>query len=449
MVVTTEIVTGRMLGRLARVSLATAATVLLLAGPAIAATMSFSASFSSGSLGDGTTMTGVFTIGGTEFAGGPEPLSNVSVHLPAGVGGSRSGFASCEESTLRLTGPTGCAPGSLGGPPGNATMQITFGTERVAERGTVQTYFGPGEAVYFYVVGTSPVSIEVILTATYTTDTAPYGRLLNVTVPPIETVPGAPHASFTSLTLGFGASRIERSSEVQRLTIPAECPSPGFGWLASTGFDNGATAQANYVSPCPSGRPTSPLLGEREAVRVAAGEVTVRAKGSTSFQPLTSAGTIPDGSEVDTTNGRAVIAVATKISGQTESAEIYGGRLLAHQDPRLAETTLALSLPLTGCPRAVARGASRAAQATVSRHRPRPRSRHLWVSESGGNWSTSGRYVSTSVEGTKWLTQDECGRSLVRVASGKVKVRDLIRKRTRIVSGGQTDVVRRQRAKRR
>ncbi len=140
--------------------------------------------------------------------------------------------------------------------------------------------------------------------------------------------------------------------------------------------------------------------------------------------------------------GHVLITVATPPTpGQTQSAEVYGGRFLIQQDHTPpGETHLVLSLPLTGCPQvALPRGS--AATASRSKHHSGPKSRHLWVSEHGGSWGTNGRYVSTSVEGTRWFTLDERERSQVKVEAGKVKVHDLVRNRTKVLSAGQRYVV--------
>jgi hypothetical protein len=424
---------------------AIATTVVVASSAAGSESVALKAGFSAGSLGDGATATEGFTFAGNEYFGRTEPLSSLAVHLPGGIGGSSSGFATCEVSTLQITGPTGCAPGSSAGPEGALTGEVSFGTEIVPEQVKVLAFFGAGETVNLYAQGSSPVSLEFVMTASYAPDAAPYGRVLSITVPPVETVPGAPRMTITSLTLALGSSRKERGSESHSLTIPTECPVGGFDWLATAGFENATGAQATYRSSCPTGRPTSPLLGQREAIAVVSGDVTVRAKGSSSFVPLAAAGTIPDGSEIDTTDGRAVIAAATTTSGQSQSAEVYGGRSLVHQDRALGQTDLALSLPLSGCP---AKSGHRGAAASTTRHRSRPRTRHLWVSEGGGNWSTTGRYVSTSVEGTSWLTHDQCTNSRVTVASGKVKVDDLILNRSRTLSAGETYTARRRHSKR-
>ncbi len=166
----------------------------------------------------------------------------------------------------------------------------------------------------------------------------------------------------------------------------------------------------------------------------------MKPKGSPKFVLLSAPETIPNGSEVDVTSGRAVITVAMLVPGQTQSAEVYGGRFLIRQSSRPpGETVLELTLPLTGCPRlSLAHGT--AAGDARSKHRPGPTARHLWVSEKGGRWGTRGRYVSTTVEGTYWLTLDECSRSRVTVLAGKVNVRNLVRNRTRTLTAGKSYV---------
>ncbi len=74
---------------------------------------------------------------------------------------------------------------------------------------------------------------------------------------------------------------------------------------------------------------------------------------------------------------------------------------------------------------------------TASQAPSGPTSRKLWVSENGGKWGTTGRYVSTVVQGTHWLTQDECTRSEVQVVTGRVQVRNLVAHETKTLTAGQ------------
>jgi hypothetical protein len=403
-------------------------------------------SFSTGDLGEGTVVTESFTIAGTEYHGYPQPLTKLVVHLPAGVEGSSGGFATCEAATIETVGPQGCPPDSFAGPVGSITMWVAFGTTFVEETGTLQAFFGPNGAVNLSVQGHTPVAVEVVMTGTYGADSPPYGRALNVAVPLLETVPGAPDASITALTLALGRSRVEGATEIHSVTIPLQCPSGAFDWGGETGFSDGTTVLEGSRSPCPRAASSSPVLGRREAVHVEAGKVTVRLKGSTAFLPLSGASTIPNGSELDTTDGRVLVTAATVRGGQNQSAEIQGGRLLIRQESiHAAETHLTLSRPLTGCLSGrLPRGS--AASVRAAKHHSGPKSRHLWVSEHGGSWGTNGRYVSTTVEGTRWLTLDECNRSEVQVAAGKVKVHDLLNNRTKTLTAGQHYIAQRRSA---
>ena len=96
--------------------------------------------------------------------------------------------------------------------------------------------------------------------------------------------------------------------------------------------------------------------------------------------------------------------------------------------------------PLTGCqpPIGPAHLASAAAEGLDARAKGRkgPRARHLWVTEHGGRFNTQGQYVSTSFEGTTWLTSDTCTSWSVTVSQGVVKVRDLVRRRTVTLRAG-------------
>jgi hypothetical protein len=192
-----------------------------------------------------------------------------------------------------------------------------------------------------------------------------------------------------------------------------------------------------------------PVLGHSETLTLIAGTVSVRVPGATTFMPLSGSISVPDESEVEASHGRVQITVATPEPGKTATAEAYEGRFLLHQDPVApAETHLILSQALSSCgaPTHVrggkhARGAAgtraaATAAAAGTRSHSSSKSRHLWASDSGGSWGSNGRYVSTTVEGTRWLTTDECHRSRVKVTEGVVLVHDLIHHTTTSVAAG-------------
>lgn len=215
------------------------------------------------------------------------------------------------------------------------------------------------------------------------------------------------------------------SSEAQTVTVLEHASTGSGGGTGGGGTTGGSSNPVAHASSAPP----APGVGVRQTATIVSGTVTVRPKGSSAFVPLSESQSIPDESEVEATNGRVRITEAIP-SGGTATAEVYGGRFRIHQE-RNGTTRFILSQPLTGCPRvALPRGSAASAKHSGAK------SRHLWVSENGGSWGTDGRYVSTTVEGTSWLTLDECFRSQVKVTAGKVEVRDLLRKKTKTISAG-------------
>lgn len=176
-----------------------------------------------------------------------------------------------------------------------------------------------------------------------------------------------------------------------------------------------------------------PQVGSQAVVGTVSGTVTVKLKGTNRYAPLGPGTLISDGSEIEATNGRVRLMVSLP-DGKTQTAEALGGRFRIEQEAN-GFTKLVLTLALTGCPRqALPKGSASAA----SIQRNQPLHRHLWVTEKGGKWGTNGRFVSTSVEGTTWLTSDGCKRSTVFVEEGRLKVRNLLTKRTKLLTAGHS-----------
>src|SRR5207237_4063653 len=143
--------------------------------------------------------------------------------------------------------------------------------------------------------------------------------------------------------------------------------------------------------------------------------------------------TVPVGSELDTTRGTVVIASATQVRGLTQSAEFRGGRFTIAQTRSSPLTTVSLSGPeLNGCS-----GVGRAPAA--AKRKP---TRRLFGSGKG-SFTTTGRYGSASIRGTRWLVQDFCDRTVVRSLEGTVSVRDRVKRRTVRIMTGQSYTARR------
>ena len=86
----------------------------------------------------------------------------------------------------------------------------------------------------------------------------------------------------------------------------------------------------------------------------------------------------------------------------------------------------------------------RARAARAPKRKPKKTSsRKIVVHDTGGHFGTSGKYVAASVQGTRWTTPDTCISSTVSVAEGLVRVRDLVRRTTRVLGAGERYTARR------
>jgi len=270
-------------------AIAAIAALSLGVGSAQAASVGFTPAFGSGDLGEATTLSAAFSISGSEYHGSPAPVTEVAVHLPAGVGGSSAGFLTCSLLVLEAAGPSGCPAGSLAGPVGSIGLDMAEETafhvvERVHVTGTVQPVFanpeetaGEPELLYYLdVPGLSVPELPGLVFFGYDdVDSPPYGRVLTLKVPLVSTIPSEPLVSITNLSLTLGATRTLGGGTVGSLTIPTECPhSSHFAWEGAVAFHEAGAIAHMAETACPTASakhsttttlgasPTAPHVGE-------------------------------------------------------------------------------------------------------------------------------------------------------------------------------------------
>jgi hypothetical protein len=202
-------------------------------------------------IGAGAVIEGTGTISGTEYGGFPPPLIGGKFYAPAGAKLHPQGFATCAPSTIEKEGPGPCPKQSIAGPQGFGVGAVSFGTERVQEKASIQPFFAPGGNLEFFVDGTRPVSLEILATAHIVSSSPPFGLELIAEVPLIETVPGALDASAEEVTIGVGAAYRQGKKTISYITIPKKCPQGGWPIKVQLSFLGGATAEASYKMPCP------------------------------------------------------------------------------------------------------------------------------------------------------------------------------------------------------
>jgi hypothetical protein len=203
------------------------------------------------SLGAGAEVEVQVTISGTEYDGSPSPLTGAIFYAPAGVKVNPKGFLTCAPSVLEVSGPSGCPKSSRAGPVGEGLGVVSFGSERVNEKVSIQAFFAADDGLTFYVEGSTPTSFQVLEKAQWAMAGAPYGSGLNIEVPLIETLPGADDASVLSFKVTVGAAYKKAKEVHSYLTLPKACPRGGYPLKSELKFLSGETVTVAYKHPCP------------------------------------------------------------------------------------------------------------------------------------------------------------------------------------------------------
>ena len=204
-------------------------------------------------------------------------------------------------------------------------------------------------------------------------------------------------------------------------TRAIQCWGSGEWGQLRAGTNQSSATPVTVLTP----QPAAPVLGKTIAAQVVSGHVRVRAPGAERFTAMTTDELLPVGATIDTSHGEVGLTAA----GRAQTGRFRGATFRVTQ-PTLAGTTLTvltLAAPLrAGC-----------AAATAAAQPPR----RLW-GDAHGDFRVSGRYATVTVHRAKWLTQDSCAGTLVRVTRGVARVQDRVRHRTIRVTAKHRALVR-------
>ena len=183
-----------------------------------------------------------------------------------------------------------------------------------------------------------------------------------------------------------------------------------------------------------------PIAGKTVNLERVEGVVLVKAPGASTFVPLVAPAQVAHGAIIDARKGRVRITIDNGLGG-LDTADFYGG-LFRFTQPRVKPGLRRFANlylhggSFRGCPRAprkprIAGAAGRKPKRSASRS-----VRHLW-GEGQGAFRSVGRFSSATVRGTTWLVDDKCNATLTRVRTGKVGVRDFVKRRTIVIRAGR------------
>ncbi len=216
---------------------------------------------------------------------------------------------------------------------------------------------------------------------------------------------------------------------------PADADSDGIGNACDV--SNGATR------PIPFKTATARVISGEVFLKLPAGGQLARSSAAAppGFTKLEGAVTIPLGTTLDTSKGRVELRTAASLK-RTETGQFFDGVFTVEQRrkspwgrgvrPLGINTELRLTgASFSGC-------GSRSASVSAGSKRT---VRRLW-GDAKGRYRTTGRHAAATVRGTRWLVEDRCDGTLVRVARGEVKVRDLVRNTVVFLLAGQSYLAR-------
>jgi hypothetical protein len=257
------------------VAVSTARIALLIIVPALcmsappgaraAQTVKLETSFNPDRLGARTTIEFRFQVHSTVAQRAPSPVTEVDLHLPAGLGLATStlGLANCEPQALIAGGVSGCPANARIGF-GNATVAVPAEGEPVREEGSLTALVGPpnGEhlEVLFYAEGHSPVYAQLVFPGLVLEDKPPFSGRLDTAIPLIPTWPGGPDVAITSMASTIGPRGLTYYRHThgklvpfhpRGIAVPKRCPRRGFPFRVDIVFMDGSRQTATSAVPCP------------------------------------------------------------------------------------------------------------------------------------------------------------------------------------------------------
>jgi hypothetical protein len=115
--------------------------------------------------------------------------------------------------------------------------------------------------MFFLVDAQWPVYATPVMTGSLLAAPAPYGGEIDIGVPLVESLPGAPDVSVVQIRLRLGPRGLVYYEHVGSrfvpyrpigLRLPGRCPPGGYPFALGLDFQGGSSASATTTVPCPS-----------------------------------------------------------------------------------------------------------------------------------------------------------------------------------------------------
>jgi hypothetical protein len=294
----------------------------------------------------------------------------------------------------------------------------------------------------------------------FTTTSAP--ETVIVSAPTVVTTDRTPTFTFSSAQTGTtfecslnNAPFVACASPLTLPELPAGTHTLEIRARDAAGNVDPTPASFTFVIPAELSDLSAPKLGKSVNAEPISGTVLVAVPAGSSvsrrggaraaqkglkFIPLQEAKQVPIGSFFNTKKGKVRLQTATSKRGKRQAADFDRGLFQTVQSgKKSAKGVFELRLKGSSFKRCgSAKKKKKSKKANIARSKRKIRR----LRGSGkGRFRTRGRYSSATVRGTIWTVTDRCDGTLTQVKRGTVAVRDLRRKKTKLVRAGKSLLV--------
>jgi hypothetical protein len=180
----------------------------------------------------------------------PSPLSRAVFRFPHATINSDA-FPSCTHDVLERKGPNACPRRSKVGK-GTALVNLRPLVKNQLHA-TLDAFLGPGRGAnrtFLFLARGIEVKAVFVLDGKLSRAGGRYGYKLDLSIPPLKTIPGAPDVSIDSFEITIGSQIRKDGRKVSLLEAPTKCPKAGLPFDSDLTFADGQHRTAAAMISC-------------------------------------------------------------------------------------------------------------------------------------------------------------------------------------------------------
>jgi hypothetical protein len=189
----------------------------------------------------------VTTLLNTSDGSKASPATRTVVFFAKGIKFNNTKFPTCDQTALEQNGPSGCPKGSQVGK-GSA---IVDARPVIAQpiQGQTLGFNAKGKSILLYTVTTVPISTSTTLVGKLKKASGKYGFKLDVTIPPLPTLPGQPNATIQKFQLTTKATIKKGKKKYNYVEGPTTCKK-SWPFSGTFSYEDGTSLTATSTVKC-------------------------------------------------------------------------------------------------------------------------------------------------------------------------------------------------------